>query len=287
MAKLIFGCGYLGLRVARRWMATGHVVFAVTRRTRRAAELDAVGIRPIVADVTNSLILPDIKNLETVLFAVGFDRRSGKTIHDVYVRGLHSALGVLPDSVGRILYVSSTGVYGQSNGEWIDEKSACRPLRQGGRACLEAEQLLARHPLGGRAVVLRLAGLYGPQRLPQLNALRAGTPLEVAASGFLNLIHVDDAAQVVLAAENRAAAPRCYLVADGNPVQRREFYVEAARLLSLPEPCFREPGADAAERRRAITSKRARNARMIGELGVRLRYPSYREGLLSVAAEMS
>ena len=183
-----------------------------------AAEWDELGIHPVIGDLTDSISLPDLGPLDTVLFAVGYDRSSGRTIEEVYVHGLANALQALPDSVQRLIYISSTGVFGQSAGEWVDENSPCQPARAGGRACLAAERLLQSHPLAPRSVILRLAGLYGPGRVPKLADLRRGRPLAVPSSGFLNLIHVEDAARIVLAAEQRAVPPCCYVVADGQPV---------------------------------------------------------------------
>ena len=283
MANLIFGCGFLGMRVARAWRRTGATVFAVTRQPQPAAEWDELGIHPVIGDLTDSISLPDLGPLDTVLFAVGYDRSSGRTIEEVYVHGLANALQALPDSVQRLIYISSTGVFGQSAGEWVDEDSPCQPARAGGRACLAAERLLQSHPLAPRSVILRLAGLYGPGRVPKLADLRRGRPLAVPSTGFLNLIHVEDAARIVLAAEQRAVPPCCYVVADGHPVSRREFYHEAARLFGTPPPQFYEPSADSTAAERAATSKRLRTTRVEQDLGVQLLYPTYREGLRSLA----
>jgi nucleoside-diphosphate-sugar epimerase len=285
MAKLIFGCGYLGSRVAQRWLARGDEVHAVTRRAEQALQLERLGIHPHVGDVTESFELPEIASLETVLFAVGYDRTSGKSIEEVYVRGLENALERVPGSIRQFIYISSTGVYGQSNGEWIDEDSVCLPRRAGGKACLAAEHQLAEHRLGPRSVVLRMAGLYGPGRLPKLHHLRAGKPLEVARGATLNLIHIDDAARIVLAAEQHARPPCRFVVADGHPVPRADFYRELSAILDVPPPRFVEPSGDRLDTRRSITSKRVNNARMLRDLKISLVYADYQQGLASIAAE--
>jgi nucleoside-diphosphate-sugar epimerase len=284
MAKLIFGCGYLGHRVADRWRAAGETVYVVTRSTARADVLRAQGLMPIVADVVLPQTLVGLPAADTVLYAVGYDRAAGESIRQVYVDGLANVLAALPPETGRFVYISSTGVYGQTDGERVDETSECRPVREGGRACLEAERLLSAHPLFALAVVLRLAGLYGPGRIPSRQQLMAGQPLAVPADGCMNLIHVDDAASVVLAAERRAPLPRLYVVSDGQPVERRIYYEELARLLGAAAPCFvnAPPGSEALAR--SATDKRIDNARMRGELAVQLAYPSYREGLASIVA---
>lgn len=284
MSKLIFGCGYLGSRVARRWRAAGEEVFVVTRSPERAETFKAEGYRPLVADVTEPRSLAGLPEAKTVLFAVGMDRSSSKTIDDVYVQGLAGALAALPTSVERFIYVSSTGVYGPRAGDWVDEATPCEPAREGGRASLAAEARLRADRLGERAIVLRMAGLYGPGRVPLAEKLRAGEPIPAPAEGHLNLIHVEDAAEVVLAAERRARPPRVYCVSDGHPTARREYYAELARLLSAPPPRFVAPDADSPAARRAAADKRVSNRRMLDELKPRLLYPTFREGLAAIVA---
>lgn len=282
MKKLIFGCGYLGTQVAKAWIGQGDAVFAVTRTPERASDLAQQGIQPRIGDPTGSFDLSGLQDLETVLFAVGFDRQSSQSIRDVYVGGLQNVLDALPESLPRFIYISSTGVYSQSNGEWIDEGSACEPSRGGGKACLEAEQLLQAHPLGKRSIVLRLAGIYGPDRLPKLKDVTEGLPIQSAEDGYLNLIHVEDAAHVVLAAERNAVPPDLFLVSDGTPVPRGEFYRELARLAQAPSPRFKAPDPSSPSAARAASNKRVDNRRMREWLQAELRYPSYREGLSAI-----
>ncbi|HEX4146118.1 MAG TPA: SDR family oxidoreductase [Pirellulales bacterium] len=284
MAKLIFGCGYLGRRVADRWLAAGETVHVVTRSAARADSLRAQGLLSIVADVVRPASLVGLPVADTVLFAVGYDRTAGESIRKVYVDGLANVLAALSPDTGRFIYISSTGVYGQTGGQQVDETSECLPVREGGHACLDAERLLSAHPLGSRAITLRLAGIYGPGRIPSRQQLAAGQPLAVPADGCLNLIHVDDAASVVLAAELRAPLPRLYVVSDGQPVERRSYYEELARLVGAAPPRFAgaPPGSEALAR--SASDKRIDNARMRVELAVHLAYPSYREGLAQVVA---
>jgi nucleoside-diphosphate-sugar epimerase len=282
--KLIIGCGYLGMRVAKLWLARGDEVCAVTRSSRRAELFSAQGVRPILADVTDLDSLAELPPAETVLFAVGYDREPGPSIHDVYVNGLRNALDSLSGDPRRFIYVSSTGVYGQTGGEYVDEESPCEPTREGGRACLAAEQLLTEHAIGVRRVVLRLAGLYGPGRVPRIEKIRQGEPVPAPSVGYLNLIHVDDAARVVLAAEESAIPPKVYCVSDGCPTMRRDYYAEVARLLDAPSPQFVEPSPAMPVARRAASSKRVGNQKMNRDLSVALKYPTYREGLAAILA---
>jgi nucleoside-diphosphate-sugar epimerase len=290
MAKLIVGCGYLGMRVAALWRAAGSEVYAVTRSSERAATFAASGLTPIVGDLTGSAArrqsdsaeLPVPQGVRTVLFAVGYDRAGGQSIHDVYVGGLGRVLRSLPDSVQKVIYISSTGVYGQVTGSEVDEDSPCQPTREGGRASLAAENLLRASEFAGKAIILRLAGIYGPGRIPRAADLLAGKPIDAPASGWLNLIHVDDAARIVTLAANRLQPPKLYVVSDGQPVVRGDYYRELARLLGAPPPQFIEPPADSPAAQRAASDKRINPRRLFADLQPTLLYPSYREGLAAI-----
>lgn len=285
MARLIIGCGYLGLRVARRWRDAGDKVYVTTRSPSRAKELAAEGFETLIVDVTEPTSRDELPIAETALFAVGYDRHAGHSIEDVYALGLKNILDALPKETGRVIYISTTGVYGDSAGDWVDEDSPCDPQRPGGKASLAAEEILGRYPLGERSIVLRLAGIYGPGRIPNQTALLAGEPIAVPTEGYLNLIHVDDATTAVLAAAAvEAPLPRRYLVSDGHPVRRAEYYTELARVLHAPAPRFVEPPSDDSRAARAAADKRICNARMLAELHVSLAFPSFREGLAAIVA---
>lgn len=241
MAKLVVGCGYLGSRVAQPLVVGRpdglrcHAICGTRRRTPRP------GVQPIVADVTRPETLQGLPEVEAAFFAVGYDPRSGVSRHAVYVDGLRNVLNRLSDRTARVIFTSSTGVYGQAEGDWVDEDSPCQPTREAGLALLAAEALLRGHRFGQRSLVLRLAGIYGPGRIAKLADVLAGRPIVTQAEGYVNLIHVDDAAEAVLAAETRAQIPRVYLVSDGHPVKRKEFYTYLATLLGREAPAFLEP----------------------------------------------
>ncbi len=284
-AKLIIGCGYLGRRVAALWRAQGDEVFATTRSRERFAEFRSLGLEPIQFDVT--AINEPLPAVRTVVFAVGFDRTAGVEMCKVYVDGLRQSLDALPNSVERIIYISSTGVYGQNDGSVVDEDSPTEPAREGGKVVLAAERTLRDHALGKCAMILRLAGIYGPGRLPRLEAIRAGEPLVTPTDSYLNLIHVADAARIVLLAEQHATPPCTYLVADGHPVKRCSFYQEIARRLGLPRPTFVEPSPENPAPSRAESNKRLDLRRLLTELPVKLQYPNYRHGLKEILGSQS
>jgi len=290
MVKLIFGCGYLGKRVAARWHKVGHDVIIVTRSAEKAEEFKQQGFGALVADVTRPETLTNLPIAYTVLFAVGYDRASHKSIMDVYAGGGRNVLDALPAATGRFIYVSTTGVYGPAGGEWVDEETPTDPQRDGGRASLAAEQELLSSPLAARSVILRLAGIYGPGRVPFLKELRACEAIQVPSTGYLNLIHVDDAATVVLlAAEHKLSSSeppksksQIFCVSDGHPVPRREFYEEVARQIGAPPPQFAAPDPASPRAARARGDRRVRNDKMLAELQVALTYPNYRAGLASL-----
>ncbi|WP_417744679.1 SDR family oxidoreductase [Rosistilla oblonga] len=280
---LIFGCGYLGKRVAQRLLDRDWHVSAVTRRRETATELSAAGIAPIVADWTRPSTLRDLPQTERILIAVGWDRQGGQSQYDVYVGGLRNALQATSPQAN-LVYVSSTGVYHQSGGLWVDEASPCCPaIGSGGWAHLQAEALLRQNRPGSPSTILRMAGLYGPGRVPRGRDILSGQPLAAPTEGYLNLIHIEDAATAVMAAwETNSDGAKTYVVADGTPVIRRTYYEEIARVLGRPLPTFVSPDPAAMVSRRATTSKRIWTARFRRNLCPRLAFPDYRAGLRSV-----
>src|SRR5262245_3074000 len=135
--KLIIGCGYVGRRVARKWLEAGNVVHALTRTADHAEELREIGVHPILGDVINAAGLADFPRVGTVLYAVGLDRNAGHSQREVYVEGLANVLARIAPPWPKFIYLSSTSVYGQNAGEWVDEESACRPESTNGQVCLE------------------------------------------------------------------------------------------------------------------------------------------------------
>ena len=282
MKALIFGCGYLGRRVAGQWLEAGHEVSALTRSTAKRTELKTAGITPIVGDVIAPESLSTLPAADVVLYAVGYDRSDGADRRTVVLDGLRNALAALAGRTERLVYISTTSVYGQSNGEWIDEESPTEPLTESGRLALAAEQLVASQSalLDLRSSILRLSGLYGPGRmLRRLEQLRSGAPIEGNGDAWLNLIHVDDAASAVLFAAERLldshADPDVYLVTDDRPVRRRDYYGRPAELTGSPQPVF-DPTI---ESRSAGLGKRCRNVRAKRDLGLTLAFPTFEEGL--------
>ncbi len=234
---LIVGCGYLGRRAADAWIQSGVRVWALTRSPDRARAFRNGGIHSLVGSVTADL--PKLPDVDTVLWCVGFDRGAGASREAVWLNGLQNLLNSLPDTVRRVLYTSSTAVYGQTEGETVTECSQTEPLTEGGRCCLQAEQLLSA-AAGCDVSILRLGGIYGPDRLlRRIDALRQSQPVPGSPASRLNLIHVDDAVTAIMHVAGRRDVPLINVVA-AEAVTRGEYYRELARLTQSPLPVFAE-----------------------------------------------
>jgi nucleoside-diphosphate-sugar epimerase len=242
--RLIIGCGYLGKRVASRWLAAGDTVYATTRSRAHADQFEAMGLHPLQGDVTAAADaanrLPTLPTVDTVLWAVGVDRTAPASYEDVHVTGLQRLLDRLPGQP-RFIFISSTGVWGDGSGGFVNETTPPTPAREAGRALVAAEARLQAHR-HGPGVVLRLAGLYGPDRLPRLADLQAGKPLPADPASWLNLIHIDDAAAVACDVAELSAPRPLYVVSDGSPIRRRDWYEGLARITGNPSPAW-DPAA--------------------------------------------
>lgn len=270
--KLVVGCGYLGLRVARLWRNAGARVCAFTRSADRARALAAEGLDPLVGDVTAPEGLPALPAVDTLFWAVGFDRASGASYRDVHVGGLGRVLDAIPDTA-RVVFASSTGVWGTDDGGIVDETTPAHPAREAGRVLLEAEDLL-HAKVGDRGTALRFAGLYGPGRLPRLDDLKAGRPIAADPDSWLNLVHVDDAARIVVAVAAAPHARRLYVVSDGHPVRRRDWYAHLAARTGSPPPSF-----DTAAERTRGADKRVDPALLFRDIPLALAYPDSFRGI--------
>ena len=290
-STLIFGCGYLGERVARRLIERGDPVHATTRNPERAEELARLGIKPVIADVTQPATLKDLPPVDRVLYCVGFDRKAGKSIREVYVDGFRNAL----DAIGRdlpgcrVIYASSTGVYGGNDGNWVDETSPVDPQTDSGQACWDAEQAMTGHEVGQRGgAILRFAGLYGPDRIMRRESLQRGEPVVGNPDKFLNFIQIDDAAAVTVQMLDEGTGPLdLFLVSDGKPVVRSQFYATVAELLHAPPPRFESPEPGSPVALREDSNKRISNRKLIGRWSDLLRYPDIRAGLQASLAASS
>lgn len=258
---LIAGCGYLGRRVADRWIRAGVRVTAITRQTARLAELQNAGIQPLLLDLARCQQLPQLPEVDAVLWAVGYDRSAGVSREAIWLDGLQRLIGGLSahQPPQRFVYISSTSVYGDAGGQTVDETEPPAPTTEGGVACWQAEQLLRtclqQQLPATQAVVLRMAGLYGPQRLlRRVSDLRAQVPLASAPDDWLNLIHVEDAAAMIQLAACWSPMPTLVNVVNSGTLTRRAYYTLLSRLLQAPPPVFTADTTDTAAAATSVDS---------------------------------
>ena len=302
--RLIVGCGYVGLRVASLWLAAGDRVLAVTRTGQKAAELEKLGIEPIVWDWLDDSWLLQAQHscpseLASVLVAVSHAPMADVPPAQAHRLGLANLERWLSQAScsrpTRWVYLSTTGVFADPLGSqdfWVDESSPVGPSRPGSITALEAERWLEHSSI--EHVVLRPAGIYGPERIPNVQPLREGQAMAVDPDSYLNLIHVDDLATVIAAVSQGARRGRLYCVSDGHSVQRRDYYAYICQSMGWPAPSYASGqelqaahSQGAVPRRRSQGNKRVSNRRLLEDHAIRFAFPDYRSGLSSLLAEMA
>lgn len=259
---LIAGCGDLGTRLGLRLAARGDTVFGLRRRIERLPP----AILGVAADLTDPSTLASVpRALDAVVLCATPGARDPDSYRRTYVEGSRNVLDAAGDA-GRVLFVSSTAVYGQDAGEWVDEDSPTVPSAFNGALLLQAERALQAR--GGDVVLARCSGLYGPGRERMLALARRG---EAAAARWTNRIHLDDAAaalQHLLDLPAAAAAAPVWLLNDDAPALEAEVLDFLRQRLGLP-PLPTTAGA--------ARGKRIANARLRAS-GWQARYPDYRAG---------
>ncbi|MCQ1987599.1 SDR family oxidoreductase [Arthrobacter sp. zg-Y844] len=274
MTVLIAGCGDLGTEAGLRFAAAGFSVLG----WRRSPEKLPKEITGQTVDLAGDL--PRIPaDTDVVVIAVAADQRTEEAYRAAYVTGTANVLDALErDGVEprRILFVSSTAVYGDADGGEVDEETPARPASATGAVILEAEQLLhARRP---DAVVLRLSGIYGPGRTRLIDSVSAGTAVVPAGTQLTNRIHRDDAAAAIVHLATRVFHPApLYVGVDMEPVELAEVLGFLAAELGRELP----PAGDTSSSRGG--NRRLSNRRLRGT-GFDFAYPTYREGYRAVLA---
>lgn len=269
MRVLIAGCGYVGSSLAAMLVSDGHDVFGLRR--------DPVGripdgVIPIAADLAAGTCLDAIPgDLDACVTAVSADGRSEPAYEAAYVHAttnLKRQLERQSVTLNRWLFVSSTAVYGQKSGEWVDEATSTSPEGFPGRLVLAGEDNVRAsgvpHP-----VVVRLGGIYGPGRTRLLDQVRAGEATCPPEPTYTNRIHRDDAAGVLRHLLLLDDPDEVYIGVDSDPAERCDVLRWLAKHLDAPAP---QPGPG-----RTRGNKRARNDRIVAT-GYRFRYPTFREG---------
>ena len=282
---VIVGCGYVGLELGRQLREAGHEVTGVRRSDAGLDAVAAAGLEPCRADATEPHTLSALPDADWVVFAASSGGRGADAARRVYVEGLRNVIdeyAARESPPDRLVYTSSTGVYGDHDGDFVDEETPIDPTTEKTRVLAAAERVALEEAAaaGIDGTVARFAGLYGPDRY------RLGRYLDgPVTEGYLNMIHRDDAAgAVAFCLDSDVARDEVVLVADDEPADKWTFADWLAEECDIPSPPKRTieerlaaSDLSDAPRRRLQTSKRCSNDRL-RELGYELKYPTYRAG---------
>ena len=281
MRVLIVGCGYVGLPLGAELARRGHEVFGVRRSVEAVHELVQCDITPVIADITQPDALAKIPGpFDWVVNTVSSTQGGVEDYRAVYLEGTrHLITWAAKQGVRKFLYTSSTSVYAQTDGSSVTEESATEPKSPTSQLLVETEQLLltAARENNFPTIILRVAGIYGPERGHLFQQyLRGEARLAGDGRRLINMIHRDDVVAGILAALERGRAGEIYNLADDEPVMQREFFLWLSQQLGRPMPPASE--AERAGRKRGLTQKRVLNGRLRSELKCELKFPTYRQG---------
>lgn len=287
---LIIGCGDIGVRVARLLQVRGAIVAGLVRDDAGAERLRRYDITPVSGDLDDPATLAGLPTAGRLIFYMAPPPGGGML--DPRLRNFCAAIGA-GQAPAKVVYLSTSGVYGDCGEGWVTEATPVNPQTSRARRRVDAETVLQEWgaALGVPVVVLRVTGIYGPGRLP-LARLQQGHPvLREAESPPTNRIHADDLATVCLAAADQGEASDVFNVSDGQPGTMSQYFNTAADLLGLPRP----PQVSLAEARQVMTpmmlsylteTRRMDNRLMLERLGVTLRYPDLESGLKNVIEQL-
>jgi nucleoside-diphosphate-sugar epimerase len=266
---LIVGCGYIGLPLARRFSANGWQVVGLTGSEESAARLSSESFPVIGLDVTTSLDRLQPRAFEIVVHCASSGRRGTHVYEALFLRATRNLLSSL--AVNHFIFVSSTSVYGQIDGSWVDENSQAEPLRETGLILRATEEIVSEQ----RGTVARLAGIYGPDRCVPLRKLLDQTAIiEREGERLMNLIHRDDAVSALFFLAEKSLRG-IYNVTDDEPVSQLDWFRHVCNQLDRPLPPF---GPRDTTRKRGWTSKRVSNQKL-RQAGWIPRFETFREGL--------
>jgi nucleoside-diphosphate-sugar epimerase len=260
----------------------GHKVFGLRRSLEAESEgaMRAAGIEPVTGDVTRPADLQGLPgSFDWVVNTVSSSRGGPEVYKEVFLKGTQNLVSWLTGtSIVKYVYTSSTSVYGQTNGQEVTETSPTEPASPTSQLLVETEKVLMEAAGQLPAVILRLAGIYGPGRGHLfLQYLQDKARLYEAGERIINMIHLNDAVGSVHAALDRGRAGEVYNVVDDEPVKQRVFFEWLADQLHKPMP----PAASLKEitkRKRGVTNKKVSNRKLRADLGYRCQYPTFREG---------
>ncbi|MFQ5345655.1 MAG: SDR family oxidoreductase [Mariprofundus sp.] len=283
---LILGCGYVGEKLAKACLAEGIRVAGTTRSKERARQLQEKGFEVVPAASPDVIPEAWLASADAVLDSIPLTRNEG----DMYASQPRWLPELAPklSSVGWAGYLSSTGVYGDAGGAWVDESTVCKPSSVRGAERLKAESAWLQSGLP--AEVFRLAGIYGPER-NILGRLRAGAyrAVQWQPPHYSSRIHVDDIVAALMAAMNKPEPGRIVNLADDLPLPHADYVMELARLIDAPAPELLsesegEKLLSAAALEFFRDNKRVSNQLLHRVLLPELKYPDFRAGLPGLLA---
>jgi nucleoside-diphosphate-sugar epimerase len=285
MRVLIIGSGYVGLPLGAELARRGHDVSALRRNRAAAGELEAAGLKPLPADITQAGELASLPHeFDWVVNCAASGGGGAEEYRRLYLDGMRNVIEWLAPArrgaAPRFVYTSSTSVYGQNDGSVVDEKSATEPATETALVLLAAEKTLlaAARERNFPAMILRVAGIYGPDRGHWFRQFLQGEArLEGGGERILNMIHRDDVIGAVIAALERGKTGEIYNTTDDEPVSQFDFFSWLAARTSRPLPAAATENP-ATGRKRGVTNKRVSNQKLKMELGHRFQYPTFREG---------
>lgn len=281
---LIAGCGDIGTRLGILLSAQGHTVYGLRRSPSRSPS----PITFIQADLTNPETLRSLpQTIDRWVYLATPDTRDEAGYRAAYVDGLQhlcEAIHRKTPNCQRGIFVSSTSVYGDCNGAWVDETTPANPSSFSGKILLEAEALL--NDVSYPHTALRFGGIYGPKRRRLLDSVSRGEATIADTALYTNRIHVDDAVGVLAHLLFVEPLHPLYLGVDHDPADERDVFTFIAHALSLPEPRHRAPGERGLLSERRASHKRCSNRKVL-ESGYVFTYPSYREGYLAMISDMT
>jgi nucleoside-diphosphate-sugar epimerase len=282
MRVLIVGCGYVGHPLGAELVKQGHEVFGLRRSSAAIAELTAAGIHPLTADITRPGDLAKLPApFEWVVNTVSSSKGGADEYRAVYLEGSRNLIDWLaPAPPKKFVYTSSTSVYAQADGSLVKEDAPTAPQSLTSQLLVETETLLlqAARERSFPTVILRVAGIYGPER-GHLFQQYLRNEARIAAKGerFLNMIHRDDVVNAIIAALKSGRPGQIYNVVDDQPVAQIHFFRWLSETLGKSMPPF-AADEESTGRKRGLTHKRVSNRRLKSELGVQLKHPTFRQG---------
>ena len=275
MNLFCFGLGYCADYLSAKLIKQGWQVSATCRTSEKAAVLEASGIRPVLLS-GKKVTVTDLGKADHILISAPPEQDGS----DPVLNFAEAALAALQDQIKWVGYLSTTGVYGDHQGAWIDEETPAGLLSERGQRRVAAEAQWA--ATGLPMHYFRLAGIYGPGR-NSLRALQNGTARRVVKQGqVFSRIHLADITRILEASMANPNAGRAYSVCDDTPAPPQDVVTYAAELMGVSPPALQDfATAELSPMARSFygENKRIRNNRIKEELGVSLEYPDYRAGL--------